>query len=501
MVSTPLPHGATTPQSNEPTPLSTSSYKLLVETATGVLDLPYDDSERTPSIMATLTLASWATNLTYSDLTPSVVDAAVKSVYNWAGCAIGGFAQDAPQIALNTTHTAFGGPPTSSILGSNGSISDGFADAQVAAFVNGIASHVDDYDDTHLETLTHPTGVVASALLAVAEWQAPVSGQDFLTAFVAGVEAECKLGLSVWPEHYDVGWHITSTTGSIGAAVAVGKLIGLDTTRMQHAIGVAATQVIGMQEFFGSMTKSFHIGRATQGGMLAALLAQNGYTSSLEALEAKYGWLHVVSTRENATAYFDQLGKTWEIEKNTFKPFPCGIVMHPTIDGCIQLHNQSLEEGKDISSVESINLRVNPEVLVLTGQTDPQTGLEGKFSIYHAAAVGLELGAATPTQFSDAVVKNETIVNLRKKVNVTVDDGVSQDQAYISITFEDGSTLEKHIEHAIGSLENPLTVADLRKKFMDQVSLQIGDIRAERAYNAFTNIGNMSDVGKIRTMF
>ncbi|KAI0163452.1 hypothetical protein BJ166DRAFT_526355 [Pestalotiopsis sp. NC0098] len=452
--------------------------------------------------MATLALASWATNLTYSDLTTSVVDSAVKSVYNWAGCAIGGYGQDAPEIALATTQAFFGGPPTSSILGSNGSIGETYADAQLAALINGIASHIDDYDDTHLETIIHPTGVVASALLAVAEWQGPVTGQDFITALVAGVEAECKLGLSVYPQHYDVGWHITSTTGSIGAAVAVGKLIGLNTTQMQHAIGVASTQVVGMQVFFGSMTKSFHVGRATQGGMLGALLAKNGYTSALDALEAQYGWLHVVSTRENATSYFDQLGKIWEIEKNTFKPFPCGIVMHPTIDGAIQIHNESASQGKSISSIKSVNLVVNSQVLVLTGKTAPTTGLEGKFSIYHAAAVGLLYGAATPSQFTDDVVNNKTVVDMRQKVNVTTNDAdYNTAQALVTVEFDDGSTIEKNIVHAIGSLENPMTEADLKKKFMDQVTKQIGAVRAEKAYEAFTNIGNMTDIGALRTLY
>lgn len=452
--------------------------------------------------MATLALASWATNLTYSDLTTSVVDSAVKSVYNWAGCAIGGYGQDAPEIALATTQAFFGGPPTSSILGSNGSIGETYADAQLAALINGIASHIDDYDDTHLETIIHPTGVVASALLAVAEWQGPVTGQDFITALVAGVEAECKLGLSVYPQHYDVGWHITSTTGSIGAAVAVGKLIGLNTTQMQHAIGVASTQVVGMQVFFGSMTKSFHVGRATQGGMLGALLAKNGYTSALDALEAQYGWLHVVSTRENATSYFDQLGKIWEIEKNTFKPFPCGIVMHPTIDGAIQIHNESASQGKSISSIKSVNLVVNSQVLVLTGKTAPTTGLEGKFSIYHAAAVGLLYGAATPSQFTDDVVNNKTVVDMRQKVNVTTNDAdYNTAQALVTVEFDDGSTIEKNIVHAIGSLENPMTEADLKRKFMDQVTKQIGAVRAEKAYEAFTNIGNMTDIGALRTLY
>ncbi|KAF2222495.1 hypothetical protein BDZ85DRAFT_263756 [Elsinoe ampelina] len=463
--------------------------------------LPLYNARRTHHNMATLQLASWATNLTYANLTTGVIDSAVKSLYNWGGCAIGGYIQDAPQIAQNTTLAAFSGPATSSILGANSSISNGFADAQVAAFINGIASHVDDYDDTHLETIIHPAGPVASALLAVAEWKAPVSGRDFITAFVAGVEAECKLGLSVYPEHYDVGWHITSTTGSIGAAVAVSKLLGSDTVTTQNAIGIAATQVVGMQEYFGSDTKSFHVGRAAQGGMLGALLASNGYTSSLQGLEAKFGWLHVVSTRENATAYFDQLGEIWEIEKNTFKPFPCGIVMHPSIDGATQLHNQTLEEGKSFDDVQSIDLRVNPQVLILTGQTDPQTGLEGKFSIFHATAIGLLYGVATPSQFTDEVVKNQTVIDMRKKVNVTTDKTVDNAQAYVTVTFNDGSKLDKHIEHAIGSVENPLTIADLKKKFMDQVSIAIGEDRATRAYEAFTNIGNLTDVGKLRSMY
>jgi aconitate decarboxylase len=150
--------------------------------------------------MATHQLASWATNLTYATLTPSVLSAANKSLYNWAGCAIGGFAsQPAPQIALHAM-SSFSGPSTSSIFGANGSIADGFVDAQLAALVNGIASHVDDYDDTHLETIIHPAGPVASALFPVAEAFGPVSGEDFVTAFVAGVEAECKIGLSVSPE-------------------------------------------------------------------------------------------------------------------------------------------------------------------------------------------------------------------------------------------------------------------------------------------------------------
>ncbi|KAF2199399.1 2-methylcitrate dehydratase PrpD [Delitschia confertaspora ATCC 74209] len=394
-------------------------------------------------------------------------------------------------IALHTFGTSFSGQATSSILGGNetqlAEFGTLFVDAQIAALVNGIASHVDDYDDTHLATIIHPAGPVALALLAIAESRHNITGRDFLTAFVAGVEAECKLGLSVYPEHYDVGWHITSITGSIGAAVAVGTPLNLTTTKMQHAIGIASTQVVGMQEFFGSDTKSFHVGRAAQGGMRAALLAENGYTSSLQALEAKFGWLNIVSTRENATAYFDQLGKVWEIERNSFKPFPCGIVMHPAIDGAIQLSKYG-EFYWD--HVESVEVRVNPQVLVLTGKTSPQTGLEGKFSIYHAVAIEILYGEATPAQSTGEVVRNSTVVELRKKVNVTTDKGIRTDEAVVKLKFKGGKKAEKHVEHAVASVENPLTDEDLKQKFLGQVGRAMGDGRVEKAFSAISNFNS-----------
>ena len=155
--------------------------------------------------MATQTLADWSVNLNFSSLPPEVVRAAVRSFYNWAGCVVGGSAHPATTIARNAL-ARFSGLPTSRLLGSQGSVD---VDAMHAALFNGIASHVHDYDDTHLETIIHPTGPVASALLAIVEsLDRPVSGEEFITALVAGIEAECKVGLAVWPSHYDVGWYV-----------------------------------------------------------------------------------------------------------------------------------------------------------------------------------------------------------------------------------------------------------------------------------------------------
>ncbi|KAL1863078.1 hypothetical protein VTK73DRAFT_6458 [Phialemonium thermophilum] len=413
--------------------------------------------------MATYYLASWASNLKYSDLPQDVIAAAVRSFYNWAGCAIGGSNHPATTIAYNSLKPFFG-PPTASLLGHKGKLS---IDAQHAALLNGIASHVHDYDDTHLDTIIHPTGPVASALLAAAEWKGGYSGKEFLVALTAGIEAECKVGLAVWPEHYDVGWHITSTTGSIGAAVAVSKLLSLSTVQTAHAIGIAATQVVGLREMFGSHTKSFHVGRAAQNGLMAAVLAQGGYTSSEQALEAKRGWSNVVGvTKEGLSQSLEKwigVGATgsglglpavgqpgrWEILRNSFKPFPCGIVIHPIIDGCVQLHHDLASQALDVKDVRSVHISVHPLVLELTGKRKPKDGLEGKFSVYHGAAIGLLYGKGTPAQYEDDVVQDARVIAIRDKVDAKADTSIAADEAKIILTMADGTVLEKHVQHAL----------------------------------------------------
>ncbi|RYP18157.1 hypothetical protein DL765_004083 [Monosporascus sp. GIB2] len=443
--------------------------------------------------MATKILATWALALRYTNLTQSVHDIAVKSIANWAGCAIGGYGQPAPGRVLDAMSPFI---PTenanSTILGT-----DVVVDVQTAALINGVASHADDYDDTHRDNPIHPSGPVLSALLALAEWKAPISGQDFMTAFVVGVEAECKLGVSVFPEHYNVGWHITSTVGSIGAAVAAGRLLGLDTVQMQRAISMAAIQVTGMHDSFGTDAKPFHVGRAAQNGLMAALLAEKSVTASLEGIEAERGWVNVVSTRENVTAGFSTLGDVWEIELNTFKPFPCDRIIHAAIDGWIQLRTKAIDHGLDISSIVNVTARVHPRVLFLTDNPEPNTGLEAKFSLYHAAAIALLYGEATPSQFTDEAAQDEAVVDLRSKVHATSDGTVEEHEAFVAAEFKNGDTVEIHVEHVTGSWENPLTTEQLKAKFIDQTSTIMGNDRAEKAWSAYWNIANATDISKV----
>ncbi|KAK4958400.1 hypothetical protein LTR10_004827 [Elasticomyces elasticus] len=409
-------------------------------------------------------------------------------------CVIGG----SGHITVSKAHDAlspFFGKATSTLYGHKGELR---VDAQHAALLNGIASHVHDYDDTHLSTIIHPTGPVASAALAFAEYQGGISGPELLCALTAGIEASCKIGLAVWPEHYDIGWHITSSTGSIGAAVAVGKLMHLSAEQMAHAIGIAAVQVVGLREMFGSDTKSFHPGRAAQSGLLAALLAEKGYTSSEQALEAKRGWANVVAGggTPELHKYLSQLGQTWEIEANAFKPFPCGIVCHPVIDGCIQLHNDTLRSERTPETIVKIEARVHPLVIELTSKRTPKDGLEAKFSVYHGAAVGLLWGKAGPAEYANEVVQDKAVIEIRDKVDAAADVDLAADETYLTVHFSNGSKLEKHVQHAVGSLEVPMSDEQLTAKFVDQVERVLG-VGAKKASNAAWSIGGAKDVAEI----
>jgi 2-methylcitrate dehydratase PrpD len=259
-----------------------------------------------------------------------------------------------------------------------------------------------------------------------------------------------------------VGWHNTGTTGVFGAAAAVGKLLHLNDEQMTWAMGIAATQASGLREMFGTMCKPFHPGNAGRNGLLAALLASKGFTSSNRSIEAPRGFANVLATDRRYEEITERLGDTWEILSNTYKPFACGIVIHPTIDGCIQLRN---EYGIKPDDIRSVSLEVHPLVLELTGKKTPQTGLEGKFSVYHSAAVAIIHGAAGEAQYGDDVVSDPVVVGLRDRVDAAVSEGLHEDQARIAIHLRDGRTLERFVEHAAGSIDMPMSDADLEAKF------------------------------------
>ena len=409
-----------------------------------------------------------------------------RTFLNWAGCAVGAAQHEAIRAALAGVQM-LQPAPQATILGRSERV-----DMASAALLNGISSHTFDFDDTHLKTIIHPAGPVASAALALAE-HLQLSGRALIDALVLGIDVACRMGNVMYPEHYDRGWHITGSTGMLGAAAACARLLGLNEQQTAMALGIAASQPVGLREQFGTMTKPFHPGGAARAGLLSALLAKHGYTASPRALEAPRGFAQVVSTKCAWNEATDELGERFEISFNTYKPFACGIVIHPSIDACVQLRDQ----GVRAEDIERIELKVHSLVLELTGKKEPADGLQGKFSVYHGCAVGLMFGKAGEHEYDDAVVTHPDVVALRRKVQATVDDAIDEASADVTAFLRDGRRVHVFVEHAIGSLQRPLSDAALAAKFSDQSTPVIGAAATQAMIDACWKLGESANLGAL----
>jgi 2-methylcitrate dehydratase PrpD len=406
-----------------------------------------------------------------------------RTFVNWLGCAVGAAHHESAQAAMAAV-ALLAPAPQASVLGRRERL-----DMASAALVNGITSHNFDFDDTHLKTIIHPAGPVASALLALAE-HTGASGRALIDALVLGIDVSCRVGNAMYPDHYDRGWHITGSTGTVGAAAGCARLLGLDAARTTMALGIAASQPVGMREQFGTMTKPLHPGAAARAGLMSALLASQGFTASARALEAPRGMMQTVSTRNDWREIDEALGERFEISFNTYKPFACGIVIHPSIDACAQLREQGIRPEQ----VERIELKVHSLVLELTGKKEPADGLQGKFSVYHGCAAGLIFGRAGEAEFADAIVTRPDVVALRRKVVATVDDAIDEASADVTAVLADGRRVHVFVEHAIGSLQRPMSDAQLEAKFHGLADPVLGAARTDALIRAGWALGAAADV-------
>ena len=421
------------------------------------------------------------------DVPTDVRHEALRAILNYMGCAVGGSRDEAVDLAIRT-FMPFSGKPTASLLGRAERM-----DPLHAALMNGISSHVYDYDDTTPKNYSHPSSPLASALFSYASVN-PVSGRRFVEAFILGFEAESRVANAVYPAHYDVGWHITGTAGVFGAATAIGKLLGLSLQQMIWAIGLAATQAAGLREMFGSMGKAFHPGRSAQNGYAAALLAQQGFTSGERGIEGPRGFAAVQAARYDLTKITERLGVDFDLRANTYKPFPCGIVNHPTIDGAIQLH-----DGYRLApaSIRAVRLRVAPLVLDLCNQQNITRGLQGKFSVYHGAAVGLVRGKAGIKEYTDETVNDPDVKHVREHVTAVGDASLTEDQAHIEVDLADGRTISRFVEQSIGNLSRPLSDRQLEEKFRDQATLVLPAPQVDELIDLCWQIESLDDVSQL----
>lgn len=340
------------------------------------------------------------------------------------------------------------------------------ADILNAAALNAMGANVYDYDDTHIPTIIHPTAPVAAALFAFSETR-PVKGADLLLALLLGIEAECRIGNAISPFHYGRGWHITSTCGVFGAAMAVGKLLALASEQLCWALGSAACQAGGLVEGLGTMAKSVSVGNAARNGMLSALLARNNFDGPSQPLEGKYGFLRVFGDQPDFTAVTAHLGATWEISNTAYKPYPCGVVLNPVLDACLALAARPEMRHAGASDIDLIELTGHPLLRQRTDRPHARNGRESQVSAQHAAPVALLRRRAGLEEFSDEAVRDPQLRALGQRLRFRDDDSYAIDAATVRLTLRGGGSLEEHVDIARGALKRPLTDAELESKLRD----------------------------------
>jgi 2-methylcitrate dehydratase PrpD len=330
-------------------------------------------------------------------------------------------------------------------------------DPYYAAMVTGLASHIDDFDDTHLQTVIHPGGPALAALFGLGS--EGVTGRRALRAFAIGCEVELRVGLAVSPWHYDAGWHITGTCGVIGAAVVAGLVLGLEPEALTHAIGIAASETLGLRVAHGTMVKAAHPGKAAANGILAAMLAERGFTAAPDALGGPRGFFDVLSPRADPDRLLTDLGTSWHMLEDTMKPYPGGVVTHPFIDAALAARGRIGDRG-----IAGVTARCHRLVLELTSDPSPSDGLHARLSTPHAVAVALTDGTVGLGQYADRRVADPAIARLREKVALRRDDTLRADEGVLELVLDDGERIVEHVTHARGSLERPLEDRELLAK-------------------------------------
>lgn len=401
-------------------------------------------------------LARFVVDARWDDLPESLRHEGKRSLLNFLGCALGVARTDAVDMAMRVLEplsgadrvTVFGRPERLDPLG--------------AAFVNAIGGNLLDYDDTHLRTVIHPTAPVGPAVLALAE-QRGLPGPAALHAFLLGVEVECRLGNAVSPGHYARGWHITATCGVFGAAVAAAKLLTLNTEQTWHALGIAASQSAGLVENLPSGAKNVGVGNAARNGILAVLMAEQGCTAAPAAIEGSLGWARAMGDDPAIPEIIDGLGERWEAQKNTYKPYPCGIVLHSVIDACLALRRDHAIAAGDIAEV----IVSGDQLLLDRGDRVVRNERDTRVSIHHSVAVSFLFGAAGLAEFSEATVHDPAVVALREKTRVRLDAASPRGAATVTVHTTGGRVLDVTVLHPRGSLEMALSDEAIEAKVRD----------------------------------
>lgn len=446
-----------------------------------------------PSAPVSHALAEFCLDASWQALPGQVKREAVRALVNWIACSVGG-ARTALADAAVKGIVAMEPDGRTPVIGRSERV--GLASSAMLACI-GSSAHT--FDDTHLATITHPTGPVAAAAFAAAHALAtagkPVGGSELLASMMLGMELECRLSNAIAAGGgSNLGWYMTGLSGGVGAAAAVGRLLGLSREQMIWALGLAASQASGFRATHGSMAITHVPGVAARSGLASAYMASAGFTCSDHAIDGRNGLLQVLSAKADVARLTDRLGTEYELLRNTYKPYPCGIVIHPAIDACLHLVK---EKGVASSQIRRVDLRVHPDAMNLTWRKLPSTELDAQVSLYHWVAASLVYGQAGIAQGELRCVLDAEVRALQEITHVEVDPSLRDNQAFVALQLRDGTTVSAATENAIGSVTNPMTDEQLTQKFEGLVTPVLGGERSQALLRFCETLSTASNAAEV----
>lgn len=427
--------------------------------------------------MWTHDLAQVVAETDFDDLTDEVVDKAALCALDWLGLCIRGAEESSAQTLRRTVCDGPGASGPSTVVGSSLRTNE-----LTAAMVNAYQAHAIDFDDTHPTSLVHTTAPILSAVVSAAEARG-ASGADVVAGYVVGVEVAARIGRIVGRFIAHNGFHVTGVVGTLGAAAGVANLLGLDARRVEDALGVAATQAAGLECSFGTMSKPLNAGKAAMNGLLAALLAERGFTGPAQVLERTDGFLtSFVGPLDSAltSAPEDQKGSEGiqEVLKTGFKPYPSCLLTHGAIDAAKRVRAQL---DPELDKVDRIDCRVSPLAVKIVDKPYPDSALGRKFSIQHCIALSLSSGEVRDQDFVEvSSPRNGHLDALLPVIEVSADDQLTEAQAVLTVSMADGRVFNESVSAPKGTPANPMTRADVEAKFVDITAQWLDDPESSR---------------------
>ena len=416
-------------------------------------------------------VAQFVVQTQLGDIPSAVIELGKKSLLDGIGLAIAGSKLETADILQRYMNSLGFGGAGATVIGTSARLPPRFA-----AFVNGVAIHVEDFDDTQLAVakdrvyglLTHPTVPVLPSAFAVAQTTGK-SGKDVMLAYQLGVEVETKVAEAISPRHYEDGFHSTGTCGVFGGTTACAKLRGFNEASIERAFGIAASQASGVRENFGTMMKPFHAGHAAEIGVFSTELAEMGWTGAEGILEAQRGFFHSFGGTYDPAAIMDKLGKPWTFATPgvSIKPFPSGSLTHPGMTEMLRLIRTEHIKAGDVAQVEVGTNHNLPNALI---HHRPKDALQAKFSMEFCIAILLLDGKAGLPQFTDAIVNRSDVQEMIGRIRFYVDPeaeaaGFDKMTTLIKIHLKDGRVISGRADFGKGSPSNPMSYEEVAEKF------------------------------------